>query len=586
MKKIFTVLTAMLFVGNIMAQTIVSTSTEKRNVVIEEFTGVNCGYCPDGHYVANQICAQYEGHAWAINIHTGGYATGSGYTTTYGDNIAGLWNIDGYPIGTVNRTTIQGRNNWAATAANIRTQDAVVNVAAQGELVGSTFTLHVEVYYTANSSQATNLLNVAVLQNNILGYQSNYGNYNPDFIEGSQYRHMHMLRDLITGQWGEEIAATEGTFIERDYTYEVGDAINGLAVPTPADLEFVVFVTEPNHKNILNGTKAVIITETPVLSRLVVEHADCALEFQPKVTVFNSTHYDFNSFTFDIDGEPYTVEQNLASMETYEFELPTVTVEVTGQPVQHCSQNMDVSLTSCIRGDGETFTVEGASVGAKYADFDIYTAAGPFTARVGVDAFASEAGVDLVKQSDCSVVWHEGGWSDVPGFNPNAIQYISQIPGARYYSITFDPSTDLYILRLTDSYGDGWAWTNNTAVSGLWLSNGEGEIMSLPMGYSNGEPFSTYDIYLNVTSNGEGGHGQVGVSEVAGVNIAVYPNPTTGILNVEAEGLREVNVMDLSGRTLMTVNDKVVNISDLSAGVYFVRVVCANGVSTQKIVKE
>ena len=44
--------------------------------------------------------------------------------------------------------------------------------------------------------------------------------------------------------------------------------------------------------------------------------------------------------------------------------------------------------------------------------------------------------------------------------------------------------------------------------------------------------------------------------------------------------------MDLGGRTLMTVNSNVVNISDLNAGVYFVRVVSANGVSTQKVVKK
>lgn len=78
----------------------------------------------------------------------------------------------------------------------------------------------------------------------------------------------------------------------------------------------------------------------------------------------------------------------------------------------------------------------------------------------------------------------------------------------------------------------------------------------------------------------------VGVSEVLGSEVAIYPNPSTGLLNISADGLQEVSVMDLGGRTLMTVNSNVVNISDLNAGVYFVRVVSANGVSTQKVVKK
>ena len=30
-----------------MSQTFVSTTAENKNVVLEEFTGIHCGYCPD-----------------------------------------------------------------------------------------------------------------------------------------------------------------------------------------------------------------------------------------------------------------------------------------------------------------------------------------------------------------------------------------------------------------------------------------------------------------------------------------------------------------------------------------------------------
>ena len=38
-----------------MAQLPVSTSAENKNAVLEEFTGIYCVYCPDGHKRANEI---------------------------------------------------------------------------------------------------------------------------------------------------------------------------------------------------------------------------------------------------------------------------------------------------------------------------------------------------------------------------------------------------------------------------------------------------------------------------------------------------------------------------------------------------
>jgi hypothetical protein len=88
-------------------------------------------------------------------------------------------------------------------------QTSPVNVAATAQIDAATriMTITVEVYYTAAVSQSYNLLNVALLQDNIIGTQHNYGNYNPTQITASgQYRHMHMLRDMITGQWGDSLS--------------------------------------------------------------------------------------------------------------------------------------------------------------------------------------------------------------------------------------------------------------------------------------------------------------------------------------------------------------------------------------------
>jgi len=69
--------------------------------------------------------------------------------------------------------------------------------------------------------------------------------------------------------------------------------------------------------------------------------------------------------------------------------------------------------------------------------------------------------------------------------------------------------------------------------------------------------------------------------------ITLYPNPTTGIVNIEAEGLKNVVIYDVTGRMMMSVaNESTIDISNLEAGVYFFSVETANGSAMKKLVKE
>ena len=76
-----------------------------------------------------------------------------------------------------------------------------------------------------------------------------------------------------------------------------------------------------------------------------------------------------------------------------------------------------------------------------------------------------------------------------------------------------------------------------------------------------------------------------GVESVNVTDVKLYPNPTTGMINVEAEALQSVEVLDMAGRKVMTSNKSQVDLSNLSNGVYMVRVNTANGSALHKIVK-
>lgn len=76
------------------------------------------------------------------------------------------------------------------------------------------------------------------------------------------------------------------------------------------------------------------------------------------------------------------------------------------------------------------------------------------------------------------------------------------------------------------------------------------------------------------------------INTVNNKSINIYPNPVSRIATVNAEGLKEVSIIDANGRVVMHQNNTTIDISNLSNGIYLVRVITNNGTSVQKIVKK
>ena len=100
MKKTLLILVAAMlttmFASAQVTDTIVSMTPSNRNVVLEEYTGVNCQYCPDGHRRANELKAAYPDRVSVINIHQGSFANNT-YTTQFGNALANQTGLEGYP---------------------------------------------------------------------------------------------------------------------------------------------------------------------------------------------------------------------------------------------------------------------------------------------------------------------------------------------------------------------------------------------------------------------------------------------------------------------------------------------------------
>jgi len=239
------------------SQTIVTTSPMDKNVILEEYTGIHCQYCPQGHAIAQSIQNNNPGRVVLVNIHQGSFANPSAgepdFRTPFGDALANQTGLTGYPSGTVNRHVFSGSNtalsrgDWTASANIIMAQPSPVNVGIESSFNSATreLTVNVELYYTANSAVPTNYINVALIQDHVFGPQT--GGSPPN-----NYEHMHMLRYFLTGQWGDVVnTTTQGTLVERTYTYTVPADYNN--VPCVVEnCQVAVYVAE-SHQEILSG---------------------------------------------------------------------------------------------------------------------------------------------------------------------------------------------------------------------------------------------------------------------------------------------------------------------------------------------
>lgn len=70
------------------------------------------------------------------------------------------------------------------------------------------------------------------------------------------------------------------------------------------------------------------------------------------------------------------------------------------------------------------------------------------------------------------------------------------------------------------------------------------------------------------------------------IDLKVYPNPTSGLVNLEGDRIVSVAVIDMVGRTVATFNDQSqLDLRDLPSGYYTLKIETANGFTTRRIIK-
>lgn len=610
MKKQILTLLAAGTVSSMFAQLPVSTTPQNKKAVLEEFTGVYCGYCPDGHSRANAIYNADPANVVLINIHSGGYANVAvgepDLKTTMGNAIDAMsgMSIQGYPAGAMNRTNFgtaalaqntvspygmaQNRGTWNSTANTIKGQAAYCNVAVEGSVdaVTRVLTYTAQVYYTANSPTTTNSLTVMLLEDKVFGPQHNYGsptpynaaNYNAD----GSYNHNHVLRrGLTAGNFGITIpVTTAGTTFSTTGTYTIPATYGVTNKTSPCmlgNIELAALVTETNVKTINGAYGPIAITNIPNandagVSTLLADAETCAGNLQPmKFNLANngSANLTSASITYSVSGgtpQVYNFSGNLAPFTQTIIVLPAYSFAANP------TNTLSVVVTSVNGGTDQN------------AVNDIVSKSIPLTTKVAnsanlsmeftQDQYGSESTWEIREEVSNALVASGGPYADLGG------------SGTLLHTQAFTANSNTcYKVIVNDSYGDGI--NAGTGAGNYRIKAGTTTV------YTMNGVFTDQDIKLFRTSV------FTGLNEVNAIvsNIAVYPSPAKNSASLSLDLIQNetitVNVVNTVGQVVysdsmkdLSAGNHVVNFNTESwaNGIYNVNVSTTNGTTNVKLV--
>lgn len=191
-------------------------AAQPKNVVLEEFTGVRCTNCPQGHQIIYDLKAQYPGRVISLSCHPFtsltapySYSVQDLRTQKAQDLFAFLGNAGNLPIGSIDRKLFSGQSallvdkqNWSNFTTQQISLSPPVNIDLQRlyDSVSRELTVIATVVYTQPVTQ-DNRLTIALTESKIVTAQLD------GTVHDTFYTHNDVLRDFITGTQGDVLDA-------------------------------------------------------------------------------------------------------------------------------------------------------------------------------------------------------------------------------------------------------------------------------------------------------------------------------------------------------------------------------------------
>ncbi len=202
----------------------VESSPSMRKILVEEFTGHLCTFCPDGAREIERLDSIYGDQIIPLSIHAGSFANvpanGAGFdangdgtkdfTTNFktpdGDDYYTTFGVSSNPAATVSRlnnANITGLSQWSIDINSIKNNIPKVSIGLSTLYNDSSRTVKVVVNTQwFNTVSGSFNLQLYLLEDNIVDWQLDNGVY------VQNYNHRHVFRKAINGTWGSSIPSS------------------------------------------------------------------------------------------------------------------------------------------------------------------------------------------------------------------------------------------------------------------------------------------------------------------------------------------------------------------------------------------
>tara|TARA_R110002049_G_scaffold215987_4_gene387402 strand:- start:2384 stop:3277 length:894 start_codon:yes stop_codon:yes gene_type:complete len=200
--------------------------TTKRNLLIEEFTGIQCTACPDGSRILLNLDTVYGEQVTPVSIHAGNFAEPNPDTTDVygidlrsnpeGEIIKNTFNPSNtFPRGIVSRLTTlsEGKDNWRRTidAHKDDAPTAIIDLDVWYAPNEEYIRVIIDYEFLFNSNEPHDL-QVYLVEDNIVGWQLDNG------VLKSDYNHKYVMRRAVNGAWGSTaLPSVVGDLHHKEY---------------------------------------------------------------------------------------------------------------------------------------------------------------------------------------------------------------------------------------------------------------------------------------------------------------------------------------------------------------------------------
>ena len=230
-----------------------------QNVLIEDYTGTWCGYCPRISH-ATDLVNQQTSEAVVVAIHKDDPYNFSA------EVLEDLINLQGYPTAMLNRTT-----EWnypepsnVNQVIDLTSGPANVGLALSPSLDGDIMSIDVKVKFGGEFSNSEAKLVLYVLEDGLFYNQENYTSYYGGLSVISNFEHNHVLRASLSNLMGDLIPEDE---YSEDNVYQVNYT---MAIPSNIsvneNITLVAFVT--NEFNAALNVRVANFGETQIFEEL------------------------------------------------------------------------------------------------------------------------------------------------------------------------------------------------------------------------------------------------------------------------------------------------------------------------------